>query len=254
MEDLTHYPFLLFAVAFPAMWVSSAAGLWLRDRQARAGAKRSEDFDRILTATLTLLALIIGFTFSMSTGRYEQRKSLEEAEANAIGTEYLRADLLPAQDAANVRKLLLAYLDQRIAFYVTADPNQRAQVDQRTDELQAALWTAVRDPASAQPTPLTAMAVAGMNDVSNAQGYTQAAMWNRIPIAAWLLMAGIAVCSNVLLGFGSRSSRLGGGLALILPLIVSTSFLLIADIDAPRHGLIRVSPQNLQSLAQSLRR
>ena len=62
-----------------------------------------EDFGFILAATLTLLGLIIGFSFSMATSRYDQRKNYEEAEANAIGTEYVRADLLPAADAATVR-------------------------------------------------------------------------------------------------------------------------------------------------------
>jgi hypothetical protein len=61
-----------------------------------------ENFRVVQGAVLTLLALIIGFTFSMAIGRYDQRKNLEEAEANAIGTEYVRADLLPAADAAKV--------------------------------------------------------------------------------------------------------------------------------------------------------
>ena len=121
MEDPTHYPLLVFAAALVAMWLASMVGLWLRNRQARAGDKRSEDIDLIVAATLTLLALIIGFSFSMATSRYDQRKNLEAAEANAIGTEYLRADLLPAADAANVRRLLVAYLGQRIVFYGTGD-------------------------------------------------------------------------------------------------------------------------------------
>jgi hypothetical protein len=254
MEDLTHYPVLVFVLTLPAMWLASLAGLLLRNRQARVGEKRSEDFDLIVAATLTLLALIIGFTFSMAADRYEQRKTFEEAEANAIGTEFLRADLLPAADAANVRRLLVAYLGQRIEFYTTGDLTQRARINQQTGQLQTALWTAARGPAEAQPTPVAALAWAGMNDVINSQGYTRAAMWNRIPTAAWFFMALIALCCNTLLGYGSRSTRMGGGLALILPLIVSTSFLLIADIDAPRHGLIRVDPVNLQSLAQSIGR
>jgi len=57
----------------------------------------------VLAASLTLLALIIGFSFSMAVSRYDQRKNYEEAEANAIGTEYLRANLLPADDATRVR-------------------------------------------------------------------------------------------------------------------------------------------------------
>jgi hypothetical protein len=93
-----------------------------------------------------------------------------------------------------------------------------------------------------------------MNEVLDSERYAQAAIWNRIPEAAWALMVAVALCSNLLLGFGSRSSRLGGGLALVLPFLVAISFLLIADIDEPRHGLIQVGPENLQSLARTLGR
>ena len=77
-----------------------------------------EDLDTVQTAILTLLALIIGFSFAMAVTRYDQRNNYEEAEANAIGTEYVRADLLPAESAARVRELLKKYLDQRISFYL----------------------------------------------------------------------------------------------------------------------------------------
>src|SRR5258708_11965212 len=186
----------------------------------------------------------------MATNRYDQRKNFEEGEANAIGTEILRADLLPPADAANVRKLLGLYLDQRIEFYINEDDIKREQISQRTSQLQADLWTAVRGGTADQPAPIAALVLSGMNDVINSQGYTQAAFWNRIPTAAWSLMAAIALCSNVLFGYRSRNSA--GGLTLVLPLVVSTAFLLIADIDAPRHGLIEVRPQNLESLAKSL--
>ncbi len=253
MENLTHYPLLVFAAAFVALWFASAAGSWLRRRCPSAGDKRNEDLGVILAATLTLLALIIGFSFSMATNRYDQRKNFEEAEANAIGTEILRADLLPPTDAANVRKLLGDYLDQRILFYINRDDSLRTRIDERTSQLQANLWAAVRGPAAAQPTPVAAQALAGMNDVINSQGYTQAAFWNRIPTAAWFLMAAIALCCNVLFGYRSRNGDVGK-LAFVLPLVVSIALLLIADIDTPRHGLIHVSPQNLESLAKSLGR
>jgi hypothetical protein len=183
-----------------------------------------------------------------------QRKSLEEAEANAIGTEILRADLLPPQDAANMRRLLGAYLDQRILFYINEDVTRQTEIDQRVSQLQAELWAAVRAPAAAHPTPIAALVLAGLNDVINSQGYTQAAFWNRIPRAVWWLMATIALCSNVLFGYRSRGGKAARKLALVLPFIVSIAFLLIADVDAPRHGLIHVSPQNLESLAKSLGR
>jgi hypothetical protein len=211
-----------------------------------------EDFGLVLAATLTLLGLIIGFSFSMAISRYDQRKNYEEAEANAIGTEFVRAGLLPAADATKVRALLSNYLDQRVLFYMTRDEQQLREINARTAQLQNDMWSAVQGPAAAQPNPLVALAVAGMNDVLNSQGYTQAAWWNRIPHAAWALMGLIAICCNLLVGYGARNTKGGGVLLLVLPLVLSIAFLLIADIDSPRGGLIHVYPQNLQSLVQSL--
>src|SRR3984893_1050958 len=216
MENLTHYPVLVFAAAFVSLSLASETGAWLRRRYSGASDERNEALSVILGATLTLLALIIGFSFSMATNRYDQRKNFEEAEANAIGTEILRADLRPPADAANVRKLLGDYVDQRILFYLNRDDTRRTRIDQRTSQLQADLWTAVLGPAAAQPTPAAALALAGMNDVINSQGYTQAAFWNRIPNAAWVLMAAIALCCNVLFGYQSRNGGAAGRLILVL--------------------------------------
>ena len=188
----------------------------------------------------------------MATSRYDQRKNYEEAEANAIGTEYVRADLLPDANAAAVRALLRKYLDERILFYMAGDGQELQQINARTARLQTELWTAVRAPAVAQPTYIVGLAVSGMNDVLNSQGYTQAGYWNRIPTAAWGLMAAIAIGCNLLVGYGSHSAKAGSKLLPILPLIVSIAFMLIADIDSPRHGIILVRPQNLISLAESL--
>src|SRR5262249_39277197 len=98
-----------------------------------------------------------------------------------------------------------------------------------------------------------ALVVAGMNDVLNSQGYTQAAWLNRIPQGAWSLMAAIAVCATMLVGIGARNAGAGRGLVVVLPLVLSIAFFLIADIDTPRRGLIRVIPLNLLSLEQALR-
>jgi hypothetical protein len=250
MENLTREPLLLFVVSFATLSVIAVAGSALGRRYPTADDEQNEHLGVILAACLTLLSLIIGFSFSMAANRYDQRKNLEEAEANAIGTEILRADFLPPTDAAKVRELLVQYTGLRIQFYLNKDDNQRKQIAERTAQLQAVLWSAVRKSSAVQPTPVEALAIAGMNDVINSQGYTQAAFWNRIPVAAWFFMAIIALCSSALMGY--RSGKARPRLLFVLPLIVSFAFLLIADIDAPRHGLIEVRPQNLESLANSL--
>jgi hypothetical protein len=253
MNNPMDYPFLVFAVSFFVLWLAAWIGAVLLGRQRKLEQEIRADFGEILLATLTLLALIIGFIFLMASNRYDQRKNYEAEEANAIGTAYARADLLPAKDAVKVRVLLASYLDQRVLFYLTDDGQKLQQINARIAQLQTELWSAVVAPAAAQPTPVLALAVSGMNDVLNLQAYTQAAWWNRIPPAAWALVAAIAVCCNVLIGYGARNVKAEGILLLILPLVVSISFFLIADIDSPRAGLIHVYPQNLASVAESLR-
>lgn len=106
-------------------------------------------FNTVQAATFTLLALIIGFTSSVAVSRYDQRKALEEPEANAIGTQYLRAALLPGDNGAHTRELLRQYLDQRIAFYEAGDAVTAAQIEKQTATLQSELWAAVMTAAAA---------------------------------------------------------------------------------------------------------
>jgi hypothetical protein len=248
--NLMNFPFLVLALSFVVLFLAALIGDLLRKRVLPLKEEVRNDFVVVLGATLTLLGLLIGFSFSMALGRYDQRKNYEEAEANAIGTEYVRADLLPAGDAVRVHELLKQYTDQRVLFYTTRNQQLLAKINADTAELQNELWSAVLPGALAQPTPTIALVVSGMNDVLNSQGYTQAAWWNRIPIAAWGLMAAIAICCNLLIGYGSH--RTERRILLILPVAVSIAFFLISDIDSPRGGSIRVAPQNLLSLSRSL--
>jgi hypothetical protein len=251
MANLLRQPFFLLIVAFGALWAAAHIGLTFRKRHRGLSDEDTQDFTFIVGATLTLLGLIIGFTFSMAVSRYDQRMNFEEQEANAIGTEYLRVDALPPADATKIRALLKQYLDKRIQYYGSRDAGAIADSNAATMQLQNQLWAAVIAPAKAQPTPVTALVIAGMNDVLNAQGYAQAAWWNRIPAAAWILLVTISVFCNLLIGYGVRlKSEL---LFLILPIVLSISFFLIADIDSPRRGVIHIRAQNLESLAESLK-
>jgi hypothetical protein len=251
MNGEFNHPLLISGISFFLLSLAAWLG-WsvLRERRVMDDGAR-EDYGMIVGATLTLLALLIGFSFSMAITRYDLRKNYEEAEANAIGTEFVRAGLLPPVDAKTVRALLSDYLDQRISFYRSRDAQQLRQINTRTAQLQNDLWSAVQAPATAQPNPVLALVVSGMNDVLNSQGYTQAAWWNRIPHAAWVLMVVLAICCNLLVGYGARTTK-RRGLLLILPLILSIAFLLIADIDSPRVGFVHVAPQNLLSLSASM--
>src|SRR5271167_788422 len=140
MNGIMDHPLLLFALSILTLWVAARFGASVLRNWIKLDAGARGDFGTILATTLTLSGLIIGFTFSMSIGRYELRKNYEEAEANAIGTEYVRLDLLPATQADTLRSLLRQYVDERVLFYTAHGAEQIREIDARTAQLQTKLW------------------------------------------------------------------------------------------------------------------
>lgn len=250
---MLNFPLVFFVASLIVLWCAARFGWSWRKRRPLMDEER-DDFGVVQNATLTLLGLLIGFSFSMAISRYDLRKHYEEEEANAIGTEYVRADLLGEGEAQSVKADLKNYVDLRVTFYKTRDRKLQRQIDLDTARLQTKMWSEVEQQARIQPTALTALVVAGMNDVLNSQGYTQAAWWNRIPVSAWILLAIIAICGNFLVGYGARVADRKARFLFVLPLILSITFFLIADMDSTRGGLIRLEPRDLLSLSNSIAR
>jgi hypothetical protein len=159
-------------------------------------------------------------------------------------------DLLPAEAAASVRQFLKVYVEQRINFF-NSNGQPRQEVGPDPAKVQDKLWSSVVGAAGAQPNPILALALSVMNDIFNSQADTMAAWLNRIPTGAWVLMVLIAIFSNLLLGYRERSS--GRVALLVLPVIASIAFFLIADIDSPYVGVISVAPHNLIATSEAMR-
>lgn len=245
--DLLNRPILALVLSLVVFWFSGLLGAWFRERHMDLDQGTRTDLTFVLGGALTLLGLIIGFTFSMAVSRYDQRKNTEAVEANAIETEYVRADFLPAADAAKIRALLKNYLEQRIIRYKIGG-RQILETDDRIAQLQTDMWSALAT--SVASSPMAAYLGSGMNDVANSQRLSQAAWRNRIPIAAWTLMIAISIFCKLLIGLvahGRRSFRFA-----VLPVALSICLFLIADIDSPLGGIITVRPENLESLVGSM--
>jgi uncharacterized membrane protein len=252
MAELVDRPGLLLVVSFAGFLLAAFLGVVAQRVWNPVRAGDQNELAIVQTAALTLLGLIVGFSFSMAVGRYDQRKNLEEAEANAIGTEYVRADFMPENAAAATRKLLKQYLDQRISYYLTTDRAKLERMEADSAKLAADLWASVRSVAEAQPTAVTSLVVVtGMNDVLNSADTTTAAWLDRIPIAAWWLLLLIGIGANLTIGLGAK--RFNSLLLVLLPLTMAISLFLIADIDSPRGGVVQVAPENLNRLAASLK-
>jgi hypothetical protein len=247
---IVDHPLVLLGIAPVGLCAAAFAGDMLRRKVRPVLGEERSDLDLVLTATLTLLALLLGFSFSMAVSRYDQRKNYEAAETNAIAAEYRRADLL-ADDAARrqVRELLVRYTDERIHYYRSGEVGTGA-VDPDLLALQGKLWPPVAAAGNRLRDPVVALAVSGMDEVFTSRGATRAAWLNRIPTGAWALLAATAVLVNLLLGY--RGRRTDPLVLVVLPVVVSIALFLIADIDSPRSGLIRVAPTTLVTLAAEM--
>ncbi len=252
MDWLIDRPLLFFVVTLIVFVGCTRAGVLARLHGHKLTPAERGEFDLVRNAMFTLLGLIIGFAISMAVTRYDVRKGLEEAEANAVGTEYLRLDFVSAEAAAKARALLRTYVDERLAFYGLMDPAPLAKNAAETAATMTALWEAIAPETKASQTAVTALVASGMNDVLNSYGYTVAAWRNRMPVEVWLLLIGVAGCCNFFLGFGAE--RLSPATHFILPLTASLAILLIADVAGPHNGFVRVHPINLIEAGASIRR
>jgi len=252
MYDPRNYPFAILLLSLGGLWLCAKGGALAQRVHQDIAEDDRKDLSTVEAATLTLLGLIIAFTFSMAVSRYDQRENLEAEEANAIGTEYLRIGLLPTEAAEHLRSLLLRYLQQRVFRYESREFRQIRlhRIDTDTAQLENEMWLLTKATTKDLSGPIAALVIGGMNDVLNSHGYTQAAWANRIPSPAWALMVLIAGLCSFLIGYGAHRARILT--LLVLPLAVSIALFLIADIDSPHGGLIRVRPDNLTYLSESL--
>ena len=243
------FPLLVLVLSFGILALSAKLGDFIRKRSGASEDRPRDDLGVVLAGTLTLLGLIIGFSFSMATSRYELRKSCEQIEANAIATECVRADLLPA-DAPKLRELLKTYLDKRLLFYAVRNPQRLRTISFETSQLQNDLWSAIRSGFASAAPPVQGMLISGLNDVMNSEASTQAAFDNRVPLVAWLLIVVIASGCSFLIGL--RAHRTDWLVFLVIPIAVSISLFLIADLDSPREGAIQNGPKNLIRLTDAI--
>ena len=206
-------------------------------------------------AVLTLLGLLLGFTFAMAVSRHDARRQLVVQEANAISTTALRARLLPEPQAANAGRLLREYVALRIEAHRETQFSQRFTALRKSSaDLHERLWNEAVAAAAKQPTPITASFIASLNETIDLEATRIAAKRNHVPGAVWLLLLCVASCGMWLTGWEAGMARGHPFLArFVLPLLIALAIALIADIDSPRGALITLDERPLLELHDSLK-
>ncbi|TMB76157.1 MAG: DUF4239 domain-containing protein [Chloroflexi bacterium] len=215
---------------------------------------RKGEISGIQGALLGLLGLLLGFTFAMAVSRYQARRDLVVKEANAIGTTFLRASLLPEAHQAPVEDLLRRYVEARLTFQpLAADPVKLAEGLRLSADIQRQLWQHAVAVAKETPTPIVATFVITVNETIDTEAERLAAARDRIPGTVWLLLLTVAslgcVTSNYIAGADGARSVFS---SIVFPLLVAVVIILIFDLADPSQGLIRITQQPLVDLQDAI--
>lgn len=215
---------------------------------------RKSQIGGIQGAILGMLALLLGFTFSMAVTRYEVRRDLVLQEANSIGTTFLRAALLSDARRIAVENLLRQYVDARLDFYGAGmNPEKLGTAEHHTSKLQHELWTQAVAASREAPNPITATFITALNDTIDLDESRLNAFRARVPSSVWLLVLVVAGAGCYASGYGAGASGARTGFSnIMLPLLIAVVITIIADFDQPRHGLISVSQQPMLDLKTGL--
>src|SRR5277367_3617896 len=198
-----------------------------------------------------LLSLLLGFTLAMALPRFDQRKQLVVEEANAIGTAVLRAQALPDPLRTTELTLLRRYVDARMEFSEIGINDAELQAALvRAGQLQKELWRAAAAEAQVRPTPTMSLYLQSLNAAIDVSEKRVSARENRIPGAAWFMLIVMSALTCLTVGY-SLQKRFWF-VMLLTPLMIAIVLTLVADLDSPRNGWIRVQQPSMERLRQSL--
>ena len=242
-------------VMLASMLVAAGAGHGIRQLQRRhAGGREEKEHAQesyLVGSMLGLLALLMAFSFAMAIDRYEERRHLVVQEANAIGTAYLRSQLLDQPHRGRLSNLLVAYTDNRLAL-ASAQPDELGRQMAVNDRLLTDIWAAVaaaRDSANAHG--ITTAVLITFNEVIDLDTERKVARQVRVPAPVLLTLYGFLVMTATVLGFVLEERRAWVG-AFVLFVLLSLYVSIIADLNRPASGNIQESQEAMRMLRQSL--
>jgi hypothetical protein len=257
-STLTRMTYAWFLIAlFVVLPGACQLGFWLgRGVAARKGDKDESERSHAVAwqaSLLALAALLIGFTFSMAQARYDHRKAIVLAEANDIGTTYLRTRLLDDTRGDPLRALIRRYVDARLAFNEAgADRGRIEEILRQSAALGDQIWIQVAAAARAAPSPTTSLLVQSTNEMLDASEEHVAAMENPLPPTVFFVLLLVTAVAMGAVGYEcgleARMHALG---MLVAPLLLAVVIGLVFDLAHPRLGIIKVHDPILTQLRKS---
>ena len=252
------------------MFIISAGGLFVgmilllelgrrlgRRRQGRAEEGARAGLGAVEGAVFALLGLLIAFTFSGAASRFDARRQLIVQEANAIGTAWLRLDLLPANVQPELRDLFRRYLDLRLAAYRRMPDVEAALIEiGKANAVQGVLWKKAVAACQDSPNPVNAHLIPALNEMFDLAATRTMAAQMHPPSIIFVMLGVLALMSSLLAGYAMAGGKTRSWIHVVgFALIMATTVYVILDLEFPRLGIIRVDAFDrvLVDLRQSMR-
>ena len=243
----------LFGVIIVMVLLSIEAGYRLgRFRRRKSAEEKEAPVGEIIAATLGLLAFILAFTFGMAASRFDERRKIVVDEANAIGTTYLRAGLLPDGRGPTVRKLLRDYVDARLEVIRTQDVENLLLI---SEKLHRDLWREAEAVGVRHPDSITVgLFIQALNETIDIHSKrVLVGLESRLPKVLWTTLYLVTILTMAGVGFheGLASSRRSWAIV-VLVVAFSAIMTLVADLDRPQEGLVTVSQHAMIDLRKTM--
>lgn len=227
-----------------------------RRADASLREKAKTQVTAVEAALLGILGLLLGFTMSMAVTRFEARKQLVMEEANAIGTSYLRTQVLPAPQGAEIAGLLRQYVDTRLLYLeVGHDPVRLAARRAEAGRLQQEFWARAAVYAQQDPNPVKAgLLLQSLNQTIDLEAASWMAFHNHVPATVIYVDALVGLLAAMLVGYGTGLDDRREVFSLcLLALAITVVLAVIVDLDRPYRGFIRLSQQPMIELQEQVR-
>ncbi len=255
--DIWSLPAVFFGIIF-ILFISAEVGFSIgKIRSKRLKDANSEDKQAgaIMGASLGLLAFLLAFTFSMASSIHSERKSLVLEESNAIGTLYLRTQMLESPGAQQLRELISEYVDVRVKGGNWRTGRDLSEGIKKSEELLARLWPiTLQTVKDGSITPLSSLVIVAANDVIDVHAKRLNAGHKRLPEIVGITLFVIAMMTLGLMGYQSGLN----GVRVLVPraaliLSLASVMLLVVDLDRPGGTLINVSQQTMEDLQKQIK-
>ena len=251
---------MFFAISLGITAIAAECGYRFgRYRKSQLEPKKEEAGSSVVGATLGLLAFLLAFTFGFAASRYDSRREALGVEINAIQTTFLRAEFLPEPNRVKVRDSLRKYVDVRLE--ALSPDVSLVDVIRKSEKLQREMWKravevgrGLRNPDSDLSEEMMSLFVSSLNEMFEAQAKRVAEITRgRVPTPIWIGLFVIAAVAMFSMGYeigiaGSPRPLVGVGMIVCFAI----TLWLIADLDRPRGGMIRVDHQGMIDLRASM--